>query len=86
MPSGRTFCEHDLHKICGPERTKRRHQVLHTIQKLGLTREERIICGCMFLFSAGKLLMLIGRWSGAVFLTMMMMKIVDDGDSCWCCW
>lgn len=56
MPSGRSFCEHDMEKIGGKERTKERFGVLHAIQQLGLSEDEKVLFKCMVLFTLGKLL------------------------------
>lgn len=56
MPSGRSFCEHDMEKIGGKERTKERFRVLHAIQQLGLSEDEKVLFKCMVLFTLGKLL------------------------------
>lgn len=54
LPSGRTFSMYDMERIGGKERQQVRCECLHAIQKLGLTKEERILFKCVVLFTVGR--------------------------------
>ena len=54
MPSGRSFCEHDMMKFGGIERCITRFECMHALQKLSLTPEEKVLFQCMMLFTVGE--------------------------------
>ena len=56
MPSGRSFCEHDMEKLGGKERSRERFRCLRAMQQLGLKEDEKVLFKCLVLFTLGKLL------------------------------
>ncbi|XP_076471136.1 uncharacterized protein LOC143301023 [Babylonia areolata] len=54
MPSGGTFCHHQMEKICGKERTHLRLHCLQIVKNLGLCYSEKVLLKCLMLFTLGQ--------------------------------